>query len=97
MSLRDWTAFSVHGLPDAGAYVTKVEGWSGVAARLEYVGYVSTVSAADLKAWTACNLPKLFLRLLTKFETSDFPMALAKWFFDDSLIDHKEVAFYHRH
>ncbi len=35
------------------------------------------------------NLPKLFLRLRTKFHGSDFPMALAKWIFDNSLVDYK--------
>ena len=43
------------------------------------------------------NLPKSFLRLRTKSQTSDFPTTLAKRFFDNLLVDHKEVAFYHRH
>ena len=43
------------------------------------------------------KFPKLFLRLLTKSQTSDFPMTLAKWFFENSLIDSKGLEFYHRH
>jgi hypothetical protein len=39
-SLRDWTAFFVRGLPAGGVHVTKVEDWSNVAVRLEYVGYI---------------------------------------------------------
>jgi len=43
----------------------------------------------------AADLPKLFLRLLTKSQSSDFPMTLAKWFFDNSLVDCKGLEFYH--
>jgi hypothetical protein len=43
------------------------------------------------------DLPKLFLRLLTKSQTSDFPMTLAKWFFDNSLVDYKGLEFYHHY
>jgi len=42
-------------------------------------------------------LPKLFLRLLTKSQTSDFPMTLAKSFFAKSLVDSKGLEFYHRY
>ncbi len=42
-------------------------------------------------------LPKLFLRLLTKFQTSDFPTTLVKWLFENLLVDRKELAFYHHH
>src|SRR5712691_674560 len=45
----------------------------------------------------AANLPKLFLRLRTKSQTSDFPMTLAKWFFENSLVDSKGLEFYHCH
>ena len=45
----------------------------------------------------ACDLPKLFLRLRTEFQTPDFPMTLAKWFFDNSLVDYKGLEFYHHH
>jgi hypothetical protein len=31
------------------------------------------------------QLPKLFLRLCAKTETSDFPMTLAKWFYEKLL------------
>jgi hypothetical protein len=51
----------------------------------------------SLRARKAFDLPKLFLRLLTKSQTSDFPMTLAKWFFDNSLIDYKGLEFYHHH
>jgi len=50
-----------------------------------------------LKGRKAFDLPKLFLRLLTKSRTSDFPMTLAKWFFDNSLVDYKGLEFYHQH
>jgi hypothetical protein len=43
------------------------------------------------------GFPKLFLRLRTKFQTSDFPTTLAKWFFIKSAIDSIELAFYHHH
>jgi hypothetical protein len=43
------------------------------------------------------SFPKLFLRLRTKFQTSDFPMTLAKWFFIKSAIDSIGFAFYHHH
>jgi hypothetical protein len=45
----------------------------------------------------AFDLPKLFLRLLRKSQTPDFPMTLAKWFFDNSLVDYKGLEFYHHH
>jgi hypothetical protein len=37
-----------------------------------------------------------FLRLRTKSQTSDFPTTLAKWFFENSLVDSKGLEFYHR-
>ena len=43
------------------------------------------------------RFPKLFLRLRTEFQTSDFPMTLAKWFFIKSAIDSIGLAFYHHH
>jgi len=43
----------------------------------------------------AFRFPKLFLRLQTKSQTSDFPMTLAKWFFEKALIDSKGLAVYH--
>src|SRR5450759_497720 len=54
-------------------------------------------SLRSRKATKAFDLPKLFLRLRTKFHTSDFPMTLAKWFFDNSLVDYKGLEFYHHH
>jgi hypothetical protein len=39
-------------------------------------------------AATPFELPKRFLRLLAKSQTSDFPMTPAKWFFEKSLIYH---------
>src|SRR6266853_409802 len=42
-------------------------------------------------------LPKLFLRLPTKIQASDYPLTLAKPFFHFSLVDNKEVRFYHLH
>jgi len=51
----------------------------------------------SFRARKAFNLPKLFLRLRTKFHTSDFPMPLAKSFFAKSLVDYKGLEFYHRH
>jgi hypothetical protein len=51
----------------------------------------------SLGARKAFDLPKLFLRLLTKSQTSDFPMTLAKWFFENSLVDSKGLEFYHHH
>jgi len=51
---------------------------------------------AELQLIKAFDLPKLFLRLLTKSQTSDFPMTLAKWFFDNSLVDYKGLEFYHQ-
>jgi hypothetical protein len=42
-------------------------------------------------------LPKLFLRLPTKIQASDYPLTLAKPFFHFPLVDSKEVRFYHRH
>ena len=54
-------------------------------------------SLRSRKATKAFDLPKLFLRLRTKFHTSDFPMTLAKWFFENSLVDSKGLEFYHRH
>jgi hypothetical protein len=45
----------------------------------------------------AFNLPKTFLRLGTKFQTADSPMTLAKWFFENSLVDSKGLEFYHHH
>jgi hypothetical protein len=55
------------------------------------------MSAAYRQAKPVLQLPKLFLRLLTRSQTSDFPMALAKWFFEKLLIDFKRLAFYHHH
>jgi hypothetical protein len=43
------------------------------------------------------SFPKLFLRLRTEFQTSDFPMTLAKWLFIKSAIDSIGLAFYHHH
>ena len=43
------------------------------------------------------KFPKLFLRLRTKSQISDFPVPLAKWFFDNLLVDYKGLEFYHRH
>jgi hypothetical protein len=40
------------------------------------------------------QLPKLFLRLCAKTETSDFPTTLAR-FYEKLLIDSKRLAFYH--
>ena len=51
----------------------------------------------SLRARKAFDLPKLFLRLLTKSQTSDLPMTLAKWFFENSVVDSKGLEFYHRH
>jgi hypothetical protein len=51
----------------------------------------------SLRARKAFDLPKLFLRLRTKSQTSDLPMTLAKWFFENSLVDSKGLEFYHRH
>jgi hypothetical protein len=51
----------------------------------------------SLRAREAFDLPKLFLRLLTKSQTSDFPITLGKWFFDNLLVDYKRLEFYHRH
>ena len=62
-----------------------------------YVRYIRRVSDANLRARKAVDLPKTFLRLLTKSKASDFPMTLAKWFFAKSLIDSKGLAFYHYH
>ena len=42
-------------------------------------------------------LPKLFLRLPTKIQASDYPPTLTKPFFHFSLVDNKEVRFYHLH
>src|SRR6266853_409863 len=42
-------------------------------------------------------LPKLFLRLPTKIQASDYPLTLTKPFFHFSLVDNKEVRFYHLH
>src|SRR5260370_3473903 len=42
-------------------------------------------------------LPKLFLRLPTKIQASDYPLTLAKPFFHFLLVDNKEVRFYHHH
>ena len=50
-----------------------------------------------LRARKAFDLPKLFLRLRTKSQTSDFPLTLAKWFFENSLVDSKGLEFYHRY
>jgi len=38
-------------------------------------------------------LPKVFLRLLTKFQTSDFAISLAKRFSTNSLVDTKDLGF----
>jgi hypothetical protein len=43
------------------------------------------------------RLPKLFLRLPTKIQASDYPMTLAKRFFEFSLVDYKGLEFYHHH
>src|ERR1017187_6743637 len=51
----------------------------------------------SLRARKAFDLPKLFLRLRMKSRTSDFPLTLAKWFFENSLVDSKGLEFYHRH
>jgi hypothetical protein len=51
----------------------------------------------SLRARKAFELPKLFLRLRTKSQTSDFPMTLTKWFFDNLLVDYKGLEFCHRH
>jgi hypothetical protein len=50
-----------------------------------------------LRGQKAFDLPKLFLRLRTELQPSDFPMTLAKWFFIKSAIDSIELAFYHHH
>jgi hypothetical protein len=50
----------------------------------------------SLRARKAFDLPKTFLRLRTKSQTADFPMTLAKWFFENSLVDSKGLEFYHR-
>jgi hypothetical protein len=54
-------------------------------------------SLHDSRASPAFKFPKLFLRLSPKSQTSDFPMTLAKWFFEKLPIDSKRLAFYHRH
>jgi hypothetical protein len=41
--------------------------------------------------------PKTFLRLRTKFQTANFPMTLAKWFVENSLVDSKGLGFYDHH
>jgi len=43
------------------------------------------------------STPQLHVFWIAKFQTSDFPMTLAKWFFDNSLVDHKRLELYHHH
>ena len=62
-----------------------------------YVRYIRRVSDANLRARKAVDLPKTFLRLLTKSKASDFPMTLAKRFSANPLVDDKGLKFYHSH
>lgn len=56
-----------------------------------------TVAASPHCGVNSSTFPNDFLRLLAKFQASDLPTTLAKRFFDNLLVDHKELAFYHRH
>ena len=51
----------------------------------------------DLGGLISAKFPKLFLRLRTESQTSDFPMTLAKWFYEKLVIDSKRLAFYHHY
>jgi hypothetical protein len=70
---------------------------ASIAAGLVTLGTFEGQWRESLRGRKAFDLPKLFLRLLTKSQTSDFPMTLAKWFFDNSLVDYKGLEFYHHH
>ena len=70
---------------------------ASVAAGLVTLGTFEGQWRESLGARRAFDLPKTFLRLLTKNQASDFPMTLAKWFFIKSDIDSIGLAFYHHH
>src|SRR6516164_3804603 len=71
--------------------------WAGQEGSLLFCQPLQRAKKATMAGRLTVSFPKLFLRLRTKFQTSDSPMTLAKWFFDYLLVDHKGVAFYHRH